>query len=179
MILLVFKYSRDITILIVLLCFSFFYWSTIVPTLAENFEYISLLNWLTDEPTRSKVVMVPHTSIISESEVSIAVLCLLCSPRYTAVRIKYCSKSTSVIKVTTMKDTNDFSLCKGSHHMQPPNSLFTVSKDEWNTKEDTGKSVIAFKGSRILLRLGQVWKENSYTVLVCEVHSAHEKYELV
>jgi len=38
-----------------------------------------------------------------------------------------------------MKNTDNFSLCKGSHHVQPP--IFTVSKDEWNTKEDTGKSL--------------------------------------
>jgi len=31
---------------------------------------------------------------------------------------------------------------KGSHHVPPPNgTLFTVSKDEWYTKEDTGKSI--------------------------------------
>jgi len=30
-------------------------------------------------------------------------------------------KSTSVIKVATMKNTDDFSLHKGSHHVQPPN----------------------------------------------------------
>jgi len=41
--------------------------------------------------------------MISENEVSIMVLCLLFSPYYTAVRIKNCSKSMSVIKVTTMK----------------------------------------------------------------------------
>ena len=45
--------------------------------------------------------MVPYTSIIYESEVSITVLCLLFSPRYTAVRIK---SSTSVIKVTAMQE---------------------------------------------------------------------------
>jgi len=39
--------------------------------------------------------MVLHTSIISESKVSITVLCLPCSPCYTSVRIKNCSKSTS------------------------------------------------------------------------------------
>jgi len=44
-----------------------------------------------------------HASIIFESEVSITVFCLLCSPRYTAVQIKNCSKSTSVIKVATTK----------------------------------------------------------------------------
>jgi len=38
-----------------------------------------------------------------------------------------------------MKSTDDFLLCKGSHHVQSP--PFTVSKDEWNTKEDTSKSL--------------------------------------
>jgi len=123
-----------------------------------------------------KVVMVLRTSIISEREISIKVLCLLCSPRYIAVWIKNCSKSTSIIKVDTVKNmmvlhtpvivwnwsmrcpslsatfdslhsnTNQEpfekhlcnkrtpyekyrrflvmqrkSLCKGSHHVQPPN----------------------------------------------------------
>jgi len=58
----------------------------------------------------------------SATEVSIALLCLLCSTHYTAVQIK---KSTSVIKVDTMKSTDDFSLCKGSHHVQPRLSLST------------------------------------------------------
>jgi len=49
---------------------------------------------------------VPRASIISESEVSITVLCLPCSPRYTAVQIKNCSKSTPVIKVATMQKYN-------------------------------------------------------------------------
>ena len=66
--------------------------------------------------------------LLSETEVSIALLCQLCLTRHRAVRIKKCLKSTSVIKVATMKNTDNFSLCKGSHH-----------KDEWNTKEDTGK----------------------------------------
>ena len=48
--------------------------------------------------------MIARTLIISESEVSITVLCLLCSPRYTAVWIKNCSKSTSAITVATMKN---------------------------------------------------------------------------
>jgi len=134
---------------------------------------------------------VPHASIISESEVSITVLCLLCSPRYTAVRIKNCSKSTPVIKVATMKNTMlprtpvivwnwsihypslsavfdslhsstnqelfEKHLCNKSRHYEkygrslvmqrkPSHAntkltLFTVSKDEWNTKEGTGKSL--------------------------------------
>ena len=49
--------------------------------------------------------MVARTLIISESELSITVLCLLCSPRFTAVQIKNCLKSISVITVATMKNT--------------------------------------------------------------------------
>ena len=48
--------------------------------------------------------MTARASIISESEVSITALCLLCSPRYTTVRIKNCSKSMSVIKVATARN---------------------------------------------------------------------------
>jgi len=66
-------------------------------------------------------------------------LCLIC---YTAVQIKNCLKSTSVIKVVTMKSTDDFLSCKGSHHVATTKlTFFTVSKDKWNTKEDTGKSL--------------------------------------
>ena len=49
--------------------------------------------------------MIARASIISESEASITVLCLLGSPRYTAVWIKNCSKSMSVIKVATARNT--------------------------------------------------------------------------
>ena len=86
------------------------------------------------------VVMVPRASIIFESEVSITVLCLRCSSCYTAVRIKNRLKSMSVIKVATMMVphtpelkypfpffvsyvqliTQQYELCKGSHHVQPP-----------------------------------------------------------
>ena len=66
--------------------------------------------------------MVPRASqLSSETEVSIVLLCQLCLTCYTAVRIKKCLKSTSVLKVATMNNTNDFSLRKGSHHVQPPN----------------------------------------------------------
>jgi len=132
--------------------------------------------------------MIPHASVISESEVSIMALCLLCSPSYTAVRSKNCSKSTSLIKVAAVKNTivphtpiivrNWSTLCpslsamfnslhsstnqekhlcnQGSHHekiwtifvtQRKPShatiksTLFTVSKDEWITKQDTGKSL--------------------------------------
>ena len=72
-----------------------------------------------------------------KSVVSITLHCLLCSTRYTAVRIKNRSKSTSAIKIAT---TDDF------HYEGKPScattklTLFAV-KDEWDTKEDTGKSM--------------------------------------
>ena len=45
-----------------------------------------------------------------KSEVSIMLMlhCQLCSTRYTALRIKNCSKSTSGIKLATMKNMDDF-----------------------------------------------------------------------
>ena len=77
-----------------------------------------------------------------KSEVSITLRCGLCSIHYTAVRIKNCLKSTSVIKIATMK-IRTISVMKGSHHVlcTTKSTLFVVSKDEWNTKEDTGKSM--------------------------------------
>jgi len=34
-----------------------------------------------------------------------------------------------------------FPLRRGSHHVQPLNQQFFVSKDKWKTKEGTGKSM--------------------------------------
>ena len=76
-----------------------------------------------------------------KSEVSITLRCRLFSTRYTAVRIKNCLKSTSAIKIATMTNTDDF------HYEGKPScaiaksTLFAVSKDEWDSKEDTGKSM--------------------------------------
>jgi len=41
-------------------------------------------------------------------------------------------------EVATMKNTDDFRYLS---HATTKSMLFTVSKDEWNTKEDTGKSL--------------------------------------
>jgi len=83
-------------------------------------------------------------SLSSETKVSISLPCQLCSTRYIAIQINNCLKSTSVIKVATMKNTDD-SLGTISVTQSKPSrattksTLFTVSKDEWNKKEDTGK----------------------------------------
>ena len=88
-----------------------------------------------------KVEMVLRASIISESEVSIKVLCPQYSPRYTAVHIKNCLKSTSVIKVATMKAQTISIMQRKPSCAITKLMLFTVSKDKWNTKEGTGKSL--------------------------------------
>ena len=75
-----------------------------------------------------------------KSEVSIMLRCLLCSTRYTAVQINNCSKSTSAIKIFTMKNMDDFHYEGKPSRATTKSTLFTVSKDEWDTKEDTGKS---------------------------------------
>ena len=76
-----------------------------------------------------------------KSEVSITLCCRLCSTRYTAVRIKNCLKNTSTIKIATMKSTDDFHLEGKPSHATTKSTPFAVNKDEWDTKEDTGKSM--------------------------------------
>ena len=90
-------------------------------------------------------LMVLCTLVISiiirmKSEVSTTLRCWLCSTRYTAIRIKNHLKSTSANKIATMKNTT-ISVTNGSHHVLSPIQHFAVSKDEWDTKEDTGKSM--------------------------------------
>ena len=80
-----------------------------------------------------------YISYCLKSEVSITLHCQLCSTRYTAVRIKNCSKGTSVIKVATMKNTDDFCFEGKPSRATAKLTLSTVSKDEWDTKEETGK----------------------------------------
>ena len=85
-----------------------------------------------------------HPSYINyclKNEVSITLLCWLCSTCCTAVQIKNCLKSTSAIKIATMKNMDNF--CYGGKPSCATTklTLFAVSKDEWDTKEDTGKSM--------------------------------------
>ena len=85
-----------------------------------------------------------HPSYINyylKSEVSITFCCQLCSTRYTAVQIENCSKSTSAIKTATMKNIENFRYEGKPSRAIAKSTLFTVSKDEWDTKEDTGKSM--------------------------------------
>ena len=88
---------------------------------------------------RNGAVCPSYINYCLKSEVSITLCCWLCSIRYRAVRIKNCSKSTSAIKIATMKNTDDF-----QYEGKPSRAIAkstAVSKDEWDTKEDTGKSM--------------------------------------
>ena len=88
--------------------------------------------------------MVPHAPYINyrlKSEVSIMLCCQLCSTRYTAVQIKNCLKSTFAITIATMTNTDDFHYRGKPSRAIAKSILFAVSKDEWDTKEDTGKSM--------------------------------------
>ena len=83
----------------------------------------------------------PPTNYHLKSEVSITLRCQLCSTRYTVLRIKNCLKNTSAIKVATMKNTNDFCYKGKPSRATAKSTSFVVSQDEWDTKEDTGKSM--------------------------------------
>ena len=50
-------------------------------------------------------------------------------------------ESISAIKIDTVKNTDDFHYKGKSSRATTKLTLFTVSKDEWDTKEDTGKSM--------------------------------------
>ena len=50
-------------------------------------------------------------------------------------------ESTSAIKVATMKNTNNFHYEGKPSRATAKSTLFAVSKDEWDTKEDSGKSM--------------------------------------
>ena len=76
-----------------------------------------------------------------KSEVSITLRCQLCSTRYTAVQMKNCLKSTSAIKIATMTNMDNFCYEGKPSCAIAKLTLFAVSKDEWDTKEDTGKSM--------------------------------------
>ena len=90
---------------------------------------------------RNRAVRPNHINYCLKSKVSITLHCRLCSTRYTAVRIKNCLKSTSAIEIATMKNTDDFRFEGKSSRARAESTPFPVSKDEWDTKEDTGKSM--------------------------------------
>ena len=92
--------------------------------------------------TYQKKEIMPRVPIIClKSEVSIMLCCRLCSIPYTAVRIKNCLKSTSAINIAMMKNMDDFYFEGKLSRARAKSTPFPVSKDEWDTKEDTGESM--------------------------------------
>ena len=57
------------------------------------------------------------------------------------MQIKNCLKSTSAIKIAAMIITDDFRYEGKPSRAIAKSTLFAVSKDEWDTKEDIGKSM--------------------------------------
>ena len=63
------------------------------------------------------------------------------SPLHNSMNQELFFKSTSAIKAATMKNTDNF------HYEEKPSRAtdnltpFAASKEEWDTKEDTGKSM--------------------------------------
>ena len=53
----------------------------------------------------------------------------------------HCLKSTSTIKIAIMKNADDFCYDGKPSHACAKSTPFPVSKDEWDTKEDTDKSM--------------------------------------
>ena len=90
---------------------------------------------------RNRAARPNHINYRLKSKVSITLRCRLCSTRYTAVRIKNCLKSTSAIEIATMKNTDNFRFEGKPSGARAKSTPFPVSKDEWDTKEDTGKSI--------------------------------------
>ena len=90
---------------------------------------------------RNRAARPNHINYRLKSEVSITLRYRLCSTHYIAVRIKNCMKSTSAIKIATMKNTDNFHFERKPSRATAKLTPFPVSKDEWDTKEDTGKSM--------------------------------------
>ena len=90
---------------------------------------------------RNRAARPNHINYRLKSEVSVTLRCRLCSTRYTAVRIKNCLKSTPAIEIATMKNMDDFRFKGKPSCAHTKSTPFPVSKDELDTKQDTGKSM--------------------------------------
>ena len=90
---------------------------------------------------RNGVTCLNYFNYHLKSEVSITLRCRICSTHYTAVRIKNCLKSTSVVKNSHYENMDDFRFEGKPSRATFKSTLFAVSEDEWDTKEDTGKSM--------------------------------------
>ena len=117
--------------------------SYVLQRVTQQFESRTVLKALLQFPhtERNSAACPSYINYHLKSEVFITLRCWLCSTRYSAVRIKNCSKSTSANKIATMKNTDRFHYEGKPSCATTKSTLFVVSKDEWDTKEDTGKSM--------------------------------------
>ena len=104
-------------------------------------------------------MVVPHTSIISGSEVFTMVLCLLCSPCYTGVWIKTVQK---VINAATMKNTDNFQYTKEAitcnHQINVSHCLMNGTQTALHVLRYAKKASLGMK---------QRWTVKIMTMLIC------------
>ena len=88
-----------------------------------------------------KKEMVPHAPVINyrlKSEVSVVSYVQPITQHYESRTVR---KITSGIKVATTKNMDDFRYEGKLSYATTKLTPFAVSKDEWDTKKDTGKSM--------------------------------------
>ena len=99
---------------------------------------------MTSEPmhTASKKEMVPHSPVINYSLKMKYPLCFVVSyvqPVTQQYESRAARKAPLQIKIATMKNMDDFHFKGKASLATTKSTTFAVSKDEWDTKEDTGK----------------------------------------
>ena len=92
---------------------------------------------MTGEPTHTASEMAPHTPAISIIVWKVNYPLRFIVSYVQPARIKNCSKSTSAIKIATMKNTDNFRYAKGSHHVLPPNRHLSLSAKMNGTQRRT------------------------------------------
>ena len=90
---------------------------------------------------KKMVLCVPAVNYHLKSEISITLRCQLCSCNLLHSITNQLFKKHLYNQVATMKNTDDFCYKGKLSCTASKSTLFAVSKDEWDTKEDTGKSM--------------------------------------
>ena len=88
--------------------------------------------------------MVPRPNFINyrlKGEVSITLRCRLCSTCYTAIKNQELFEKHLCNQNSHYENTDDFRFEGKPSRAHTKLTHFPVSKDEWDTKEDTGKSM--------------------------------------
>ena len=169
-------HSKDITISAVVLfqyLFSIYYrsyssWRFLIFSLS-TFN----IGWLMNPRIPHHKVLMPHASIISENEVSITVHCHLCSTCYTAVKIKNCLKSSSVIKAAIMKNMGNFESISGRFEsLFGPNPFVIWGNWSWFLDDGTLWPHLYTSWSSLLWTTIVVYDDIQTSVHVCNFFNA-------